>query len=152
MDIIYGTILVFATSFLELWAGIPLGFILELNPFIIGTAAALGAILAAFIVSFVGEGIRVRLVKWRYGENKDLNKGIFYKIWNKYGIIGLGLLSPLLFGAPLGAALGIALGAERKLLFVWMSIGIVLWSIFFTLAVYLGFLTFQSSYLINGFF
>ncbi|MGZ7109232.1 MAG: small multi-drug export protein, partial [Methanobacterium sp.] len=102
-----------------------------------------GAITAAFIVSFFGEGARERFIKWRY-KDKDLKKGTFHKIWNKYGIIGLGLLSPLLFGAPLGAALGIVLGAERKALFMWMSIGIVLWSIFLTLAGYFGLMKIQS--------
>lgn len=148
MDILYGTILVFIAGFLELWAGIPLGFALNLNPIIIGAAAALGAILAAFIVSYLGEGIRERVIKWRY-KDKDLKKGTFYKIWNKYGIIGLGFLSPLLFGAPLGAALGIALGAERRGLFIWMSIGIVLWSILLTGAGYFGLMTFQSSFNLN---
>ncbi len=145
MDVITGTVLVFAASILELWAGIPIGIAFNLNPFITGTAAALGAILAAFVVSFLGEGIRERVIKWRY-KDKDLKKGNFYKIWNKYGIIGLGLLSPLLFGAPLGAALGIVLGAEKKALFIWMSIGIIIWSIILTAAGYFGLMTFQSSF------
>ncbi|MGZ7067301.1 MAG: small multi-drug export protein [Methanobacterium sp.] len=143
MDPIYQIILVFVASFIELWAGIPLGLALQLNPFLTGTVAALGAITAAFIVSFLGEGVREKFIKWRY-KDKDLKKGTFYKVWNKYGIIGLGLLSPLLFGAPLGAALGIVLGAERKALFMWMSIGIVLWSIFLTLAGYFGLMKIQS--------
>ncbi|MGZ7050054.1 MAG: small multi-drug export protein [Methanobacterium sp.] len=143
MDPIYQIILVFVASFIELWAGIPLGLALQLNPFLTGTVAALGAITAAFIVSFLGEGVREKFIKWRY-KDKDLKKGTFYKVWNKYGIIGLGLLSPLLFGAPLGAALGIVLGAERKALFMWMSIGIVLWSIFLTLAGYFGIMKIQS--------
>ncbi|MGZ6416435.1 MAG: small multi-drug export protein [Bacteroidia bacterium] len=143
MDPIYQIILVFVASFIELWAGIPLGLALQLNPFLTGTVAALGAITAAFIVSFLGEGVREKFIKWRY-KDKDLKKGTFYKLWNKYGIIGLGLLSPLFFGAPLGAALGIVLGAERKALFMWMSIGIVLWSIFLTLAGYFGIMKIQS--------
>jgi hypothetical protein len=81
-----------------------------------------------------------------FGEDKNLKDGNFYKIWNKYGIIGLGLISPLLFGAPLGAALGIALGAEKKALFIWMSIGIIIWSIILTYAGYIGLMTFQSSF------
>jgi hypothetical protein len=149
MDVISAVSLVLVASILELWAGIPIGLAFNLNPFITGTAAALGAITAAFLVSFLGEGIRERFIKWRYGKNKDLKKGTFYKIWNKYGIIGLGLLSPLIFGAPIGAALGIALGAEKKALFVWMSVGIVLWSIFLTSAGYFGLMTFQSSFNLN---
>lgn len=143
MDNIYSILLVFGVSFLELWAGIPLGLVLKLNPFITGITAALGSISSAFIVSFLGEGLRERFIKWRY-KDKDLKQGNFYKIWNKYGIIGLGLLSPLLFGAPLGTALGIVLGAQKNILFLWMSIGIVIWSILLTAGAYLGIMTFQS--------
>jgi len=67
-----------------------------------------------------------------------------YKIWNKYGVIGLGLLSPLLFGAPLGAAVGIALGAGKKPLILWMSIGILCWSVCLTLVGFTGLLAFEN--------
>ncbi len=148
MDIIYLIILVFAASFIELWAGIPLGLAFQLNPLLTGTVAALGSISAALIVSFLGEEAREKFIKWRY-KDRDLKKGNFYKIWNKYGVIGLGLLSPLLFGALLGAALGIVFGAERKKLLIWMSIGIIIWSILLTAGVYLGLMKFQSWFNIN---
>lgn len=143
MDIITGTLLVFGAGILELWAAIPLGLALNLNPVIIGTASALGAILAAFLVTTFGDRIRERIIKWRYGENKNLEGSRYYEIWNKYGIIGLGLISPLLFGAPLGAALGIALGAQKKPLLIWMSTGIVIWSAFLTVAGFLGLMSLE---------
>lgn len=144
MDILSGTILVFGASILELWAGIGLGLAFKLNPIITGISAALGSILSAFVVSFLGENIRERIIKWRYGKNKDLKNGRMYKIWNKYGIAGLGLLSPPLFGAPLAAALGITLGAQKKPLLLWISIGIVIWTAVFTGAIHFGFIDFQS--------
>lgn len=71
-------------------------------------------------------------------------KKVEFTIWNKYGIIGLGLLSPLLFGAPLGAALGIGFGVPRYRLLLWMSIGIFIWSIFLTVSGFFGLMSFQS--------
>lgn len=142
MDVITGTLLVFGAGILELWVAIPLGLAINLNPILIGIFSALGAIIAAFLVSIVGSNIRERVIKWRYGENKDLKSSRYYKIWNKYGIIGLGFLSPLIFGSPLGAALGIALGAEKKPLLTWMSVGIVFWSAVLTAAGFLGLMSF----------
>ena len=142
MDVITGTLLVFGAGILELWAAIPLGLAINLNPVIIGIASAVGAILAAFLVTTVGDSIREKVIKWRYGENKDLKDSRYYKIWNKYGIVGLGLISPLLFGAPVGAALGVALGSSKKPLLIWMSIGIVIWSAGLTAAGYLGLMSF----------
>ncbi len=60
------------------------------------------------------------------------------RIWDKYGIIGLGFLSPLITGAPLGAAIGISFGAKPRKLFVWMTVGIAFWSIVLTTAAALG--------------
>lgn len=143
MDMIISIITVFGASVIELWLGIPLGFFLNLNPLLIAIIAALGSILAAFLVIILGDNIRTMFIKWRYGE-KSIKKGRIYNIWNKYGIIGLGLLSPLLFGAPLGAAIGVGLGARNDRLLLWMSTGIVIWSIFLTASGFFGLMSFQS--------
>ena len=143
MDIITSLIAVFGASIIELWLGIPLGFFLNLNPVLIAIISAAGSILSAYLVIILGEGIRKRFIKWRYGEQL-IKKGRIYDIWNKYGIIGLGLLSPLLFGAPIGAALGIGLKAPRYRLLSWMSIGIVIWSIILTTSGFFGLMSFQS--------
>jgi len=145
MDVITSTLLVFGAGILELWLAIPVGLAIDLNPVIIFIVSTLGAIFAAFLVSTVGSSIRERVIKWRYGENKDLKSSRYYKIWNKYGVIGLGLLSPLFFGAPLGAALGIALGSTKKPLLLWMSIGIVIWSAVLTAAGFLGLMSLEST-------
>ncbi len=108
-----------------------------MNPWIIGLASSLGAICSAFIVIVVGENIRNRLLKTVDKPESSRGK-LLRKIWENYGIIGLGLLSPLLFGAPVGAAIGVALGAPRKRLFLWMTVGIVLWTIILVVAVIQG--------------
>jgi hypothetical protein len=85
----------------------------------------------------LGENIRNRILK---GVNKpESSRGkLLRKIWNNYGIIGLGLLSPLLFGAPIGAAIGVALGAPRNRLLLWMSVGIIIWTIILVFLVLQG--------------
>jgi membrane protein YqaA with SNARE-associated domain len=143
MGIITSILAVLGASILELWLGIPLGFFLNLNPMLIVIISSAGSILSAYLVIILGEGIRKWFIKWRYGD-QSIKKGRIDDIWNKYGIIGLGLLSPLLFGAPLGAALGIGLGAPRYRLLSWMSIGIVIWSIFLTSAGFFGLMGIQS--------
>jgi len=142
MDILTSVISVFITSIVELWIGIPLGLFLDLNPLVIAITAAAGSILSAFMIIMFGDKIRKWFIKWHYGE-RSIQDGRFYDIWNKYGIIGLGLLSPLLFGSPLGAALGIGLGAQKDHLFIWMSLGIIIWSVFLTSAGYFGLISFQ---------
>jgi membrane protein YqaA with SNARE-associated domain len=135
---IESVIAVFLASMLELWLAIPLGFALKLNAIVIATVSAAGSITAAITVSLVGDNLRNRLVKWRYKDQSSLNNSRLNQIWKKYGVVGLGLLSPLLFGAPIGAAVGVVLGAERNHLVFWMTIGIILWSIGLTIVAILG--------------
>ena len=100
--------------------------------------------MAAIVVTILGENLRTRLLKWKYGDKSDLQETRLYKVWNKYGVIGLGLLSPLIFGAPLGAAVGIGLGAQKNSLILWMSMGIILWSAGLTVAGSMGILTLEN--------
>ncbi|CDG65724.1 MAG: hypothetical protein PWQ15_754 [Methanobacterium sp.] len=137
-------LIVFAASVVELWLGIPLGLVMDINPLLIIILASTGSILSAIAVTLLGENLRTRLVKWKYGDETALEETRMYKLWNKYGIIGLGLLSPLVFGAPLGAAVGIFFGATKKGLILWMSVGIIIWSVGLTLAGSMGLLTLET--------
>jgi len=65
-------------------------------------------------------------------------------IWDRYGVVGLGLLAPLLVGAPLGTALGLLPGAPVRRLLLWVSVGIVLWSALLTAAGALGLAGFET--------
>ena len=135
-----GTVVV--TSMMELWAAIPLGFALQLPPLIIGICSAIGAVASAGIVIFLGGSLRSWLIQRI--EKKGKKQGRMARIWEKYGVIGLGLASPLLTGAPLGAAIGISLGAPTGKLMWWMSIGILIWSVILTVAVAFGLLQFLT--------
>ena len=137
-------LIIFIASVAELWLGIPMGLVMDVNPIIIAIVAAAGAIVAAVCVALLGDKLRARLLKWKYGDEESLKETRLYNILNKYGVIGLGLLSPLLFGAPLGAAVGIALGARKNVLILWMSIGIIIWSVGLTIAGSMGLLALET--------
>jgi hypothetical protein len=143
MDI-FQLLTVFGLSIIELWAAIPAGFALNLNPAAIVVTSSAGAIVGAIIVILAGEKIRDKIIKWRYGAKRDFRQGRLYRIWDKYGVVGLGLLSPLLFGALIGAALGSLLGAQKGRLLLWMSVGIIVWSIALTLVGVAGISSIES--------
>ena len=138
MELLIPALVVFALGILELWLAIPLGLVMGLNPVVIAIMSILGAICGALIVARVGEDIKNWLVR-KYGwDILKRQQGIVHRVWLKYGVIGLGLLSPFITGAPLGTALGIALGTPKKRLLLWISIGIVLWGIGLTAAGAMG--------------
>ena len=142
MELVAKFITVTGLGIFELWAAIPAGTALKLHPLLNGLAAGLGAIIGALLVIIIGDRLRNWLLKKK--ENKQKNKGQIYRIWNKYGEIGLGMLSPLITGASLGAAIGISLGASPKRLLFWMSIGIVFWTILLTAISTFGFAIFET--------
>jgi uncharacterized membrane protein len=139
------SLIVFGLAIVELWLAIPAGFVLDLHPVAIAIASITGAALAAFIVALAGERLRAWLVRQCYGRFLlDWQQGRANRIWTKYGVVGLGLLAPLLTGAPVGALLGVTFGIPRRRLVLWMTIGIVLWGAGLTLAGVLGLIVFEN--------
>jgi membrane protein DedA with SNARE-associated domain len=116
-------------AILELWLAIPLGFVLGLHPVIIGIANIIGATIGVFILVFAGERLRNWILKHYVRKYDDSKPGAIQKIWQKWGVIGLGLLAPFLTGALPGTAIGIASGIPARKLLFWMTIGIIIWTI-----------------------
>ncbi len=138
MELTVKFLTVLGLGVLELWAAIPAGLAMRLHPVSVGIAAAAGAMLSALTVILLGERVRTWLVQ-RHGKKEEGGRHeALQKVWRRYGVIGLGLLAPLLTGAPLGAALGLALGAPAGRLLFWTCIGVLLWSAGLTLAGALG--------------
>lgn len=129
---------VFGLGILELWVAVPTGFVMGLNPVVIGAASALGATVGVVIIVLLGERIRAWFVRRYDIEGKKDRQGITQRIWRRYGAIGLGLLAPLITGAPLGAVVGLTLGVPAKHLLLWIITGVIIWSALLTLLGVLG--------------
>ena len=137
MEILLKVLAVLGLGAVELWTAIPAGLALHLHPLLTGVVSAVGAILGVMVILVVGGRVRAWLLR-RFGGGEKRQHGRIYRIWVRYGVVGLGLLAPLLTGAPLGTALAIAFGAPTGRLLLWMSVGIVAWSALLTTAGALG--------------
>ncbi len=121
-----GYLVVFLVSALELWAGIPAGFAMKTHPIKIFLLSACGASTGSFIILFIGEKIRAFILGKHKGSHETKNEGKIMKIWKRYGVAGLGLLSPWITGAPIGIVIGLSLGAKKGVLFIWTIAGIII--------------------------
>jgi hypothetical protein len=126
-----------AIAVVELWAAVPAGIAMGLPAPLVWAATVCGALLGIAVVVVAGDRLRTWLVD-RFGHGGAREGGRLRGLWDRYGVIGWGLLAPLLLGAPLAAAVGVALGAARRRLLFWLSIGVVVWTTVLTLAVALG--------------
>jgi hypothetical protein len=129
---------VLALAAFHLWAAVPAGFVLKLHPLAVGSAGATGAILGTLAVVLCGARVRMWYAQHHAGDRERQSHPMVTRVWQRYGVVGLGLLAPWITGAPLGAALGLAFGASAGRLLLWTSIGAVLCAILLTLACALG--------------
>lgn len=128
----------FALGVAELWAAAPAGAAMGFSPLPVFAVAAAGAVSGGVVVVLLGERVKAWLQKRRQAEKLEKKRGLPYRIWLRHGVIGWGLLAPLLVGSPLGAALGLLLGAPPRRLLAWLAAGSLLWSAAFSLISVLG--------------
>ncbi|MEM3085812.1 MAG: small multi-drug export protein [Halobacteria archaeon] len=116
-------LLIAALGALDLWLAVPAGLGLGLPPQVVGAASGSGAFAGSAAVVVAGGWVRRRWEARRTSKGEG-RRGRLRSIWERYGVAGVGLLSPLLATAPLGAALGVALGAPRGPLLLWTGLGV----------------------------
>lgn len=125
-------ITVAALAAVALWGAIPMGLALKLDPGLICLAAGIGNMVGILGAGILSITLRNSIYKRYQNHASSLANKTTYKIWVRYGIPGLGLLSPLVTGAPLGTVLGLAFGAPAVRLLFWMCLGAIVWSIILT--------------------
>ncbi|AII60718.1 small multi-drug export protein [Dehalococcoides mccartyi] len=149
---------VFLLALVEIWLAIPIGLIWGLDPWLVILLVIGGTLVGVGIIILLAERVRSGSNRWldknRTGDatlslsalfaqiisalQERLHSGRLYKVWLKYGIIGLGILSPVLTSAPIAAFLGVMLSADRLKLFIWISVGVAVWTTGLTLAMHFG--------------
>jgi hypothetical protein len=137
MDMLLQALGVATIALVALGAAVPAGIAMGLSAPLVWAATLAGALAGITVVVVTGDWLRSWLVD-RFGRGGAGEGGRLRWLWDGYGMVGWGLLAPLLLGAPLAAALGVALGAQRWRLVVWVGIGAALWTTVLTVAVALG--------------
>ena len=123
----------------EIYAAIPAGFAFGLSPWTIFFASVTGGLIGVFVAAFLGDKIRALFHKSKpTKEAAEKKHPIITRLWNKYGIIGLGFLGTVSVGAPISLAVGIGLNANIKKLVTWCCIGVITRCVVFTLVGWYG--------------
>jgi membrane protein YqaA with SNARE-associated domain len=124
----------------EIYAAIPAGFAMGLSAWVIFFASMVGGITGVFVAAFLGDKIKNFIAKYRKPKVKKEIKTdtLAHRIWNKFGIIGLGFFGTFTVGAPVSIAVGVGLNAQLNKLVLWCCIGVVARCIVFTLAGHYG--------------
>ncbi len=122
----------------EIYAAIPAGFAFGLSPWTIFFASLAGGLAGVFVAAFLGDKIRTFLHKNKTKKEKQNKHPMVTRLWDKYGITGLGFLGTISVGAPISIAVGVGLNANLKKLLTWCCIGVLTRCFLFTLIGYYG--------------
>ena len=136
MSVATGCLAVFGLSTLTLWSAIPLGFALHLPTLLIVFAASGGAIVGALAGALLGERLRRGPFASLLQRAQTAASTKAGRLTAKFGVIGLGLLSPAITGSVIAAILGRAFGVNLRPLLIWLSIGVLLWASVLTMVSY----------------
>ncbi|MFZ4116508.1 MAG: hypothetical protein ACOYK6_07285 [Chthoniobacterales bacterium] len=92
----------------------------------------------ALIIILFGAPLRAWLLKkMNLSLQPDHNK-IFWRIWNQYGVIGVGLIAPVTIGPEVAALLLLALGEVPKKIVGSIALGALPWALGFAVVIRLG--------------
>ncbi len=117
-----------AIPWFEILLVIPIGIALGLNPLLVGVFAFVGNALPIYGIVIGYE----RLSAWleaRRGSDSSGSKKRAVAVWNRYGLPGLALCSPIVTGVHLAALIALGLGARGRDTLVWMTVAIGLWTV-----------------------
>ena len=118
----------------EIYAAIPAGFAFGLSPIVIFLASFIGGIIGVFAAAYLGDKIKslVKILRKNKVEKIKSDPGFVLKIWEKYGVIGLGLLGTMSVGAPISIGIGVSFNVPTNKMVFWCSLGVLIRCVLFT--------------------
>ena len=129
MSIVLKYFTVYFLSGLKFIFGPTLGVAYKLPLIVIILLTTLGMMSTVYLFTFFGSDIRKFALRFRKNPKTFTRRNRrFVKIWKKFGIEGICLLTPLILTPPGGALLANLLGNNSRKLLKWMWISAFGWS------------------------
>jgi len=118
----------------------PTGYGLGLSPLEIILCTVAGMMTTAAIVPFLGQRLMVYFRERRLKKGKEVKvftprKRMIVKIWQKFSIWGIALLTPILFSPIVGCILAVSFGVRRDKILLTMFLSAVFWALVMTFGV-----------------
>ena len=104
-----------AIASFEIYAALTAAHAFGLDTWVILMCTLTGGIAGTFIAAFLGKRIEHFInEKFRKNKTPKPKTGLIYKIWNKYGLYGLGIIGTFFLGAPAAIGVGVGFNADMK--------------------------------------
>lgn len=133
-----GIFTAFGLGFLYFISAIPGGVAAHAPVWLAATAAWLGYSAGGFVVLAAGAPLRTWITrKMKIDPTPDPTK-LFWKVWGRSGLWGLGLIAPVTVGPQVTAVIALALGESPRRIQLAISLGVLPWVIALGLLTALG--------------
>jgi len=133
-----GVALAFGLGFLYFLGAIPAAAAAGAPLWLAAVSAWAGYSAGALVVLLAGAPLRDWLAKkLKIPVKRDTSK-LVWRVWDRWGLAGLGLLAPVTIGPQAGSVLALTVGERAARVFVALSLGVVPWCILFACLVGFG--------------
>ena len=113
------------------------GYGVGLHPITTILTTVAGMMTVVFLFTYFGEWIRMK-VFGRFKKRKvNLKRAAqLEKIWKRYGLIGVALLTPIILTPIGGTLLAVSSGSPREKIIFYMFVSASFWSVVISMAIY----------------
>lgn len=133
-----GTFTAFGLGFLYFISAIPAGVAAHAPVWAAAAAAWLGYSAGGLVVLLAGAPLRAWITgKLKIDPTPDPSK-LFWRVWHRFGLWGLGLIAPVTVGPQATAAIALALGERPLRIQLAISLGTLPWVVAFWVLTALG--------------
>ena len=97
-----------------------------------------GMMTVVFLFTFFGNWIRTRLFGKFKKKKVNVKKAVrFEKIWKRYGLVGVALLTPVILTPIGGTLLAVSSGSPKDKIIIYMFISASFWSVVISMGIYI---------------
>ena len=113
------------------------GYGVGLHPVTTILTTVSGMMTVVFVFTFFGNWIRTRLLgKFKKRKINVKRAERLEKIWKRYGLAGVALLTPIVLTPIGGTLLAVSSGSPRDKIIYYMFVSASFWSVVFSMAIY----------------
>ncbi len=141
----YGLIvLLAAVPLLEILVVIPIGVGLGFQPVAVAVAAFGGNLLPIYGLIVAHKRLEAYLENRKDDAEPSKRRQRAKQLWERYGLAGLAIASPVTTGVHLAAVFALGLGSSRRATALWMTASIAAWTVLITLGSVFALSTIQT--------
>lgn len=138
MTTVIQIITIMALGAVFFWGGFPAALAFKFHLITAGLITAAGAEAAVLLAFIMGKPFQSMIMRKFPVWMEKTRNGKAGMIFQKYGMPGLGLIAPVVPGAPQAVLIGLALNARPGIILLWVTAGIIFWTCIVTIGLGCG--------------